>query len=76
MPLSDRRQRDGLGGAAVLRQLAVRHLLAHNGNLTNAEALKRAVTQHDHRHINTDSDTEVLLNVLAHELSKPARQRR
>ncbi len=42
--------------------------LAHNGNLINAEALKAALYRDDLRHINTDSDSEVLLNVLAHEL--------
>lgn len=42
--------------------------LAHNGNLTNTETLRREVSQQDHRHINTQSDSEVLLNVLAHEL--------
>jgi amidophosphoribosyltransferase len=46
--------------------------LAHNGNLVNAEELKRLVEQHDHRHLNTNSDSEVLLNVFAHELSKHA----
>jgi amidophosphoribosyltransferase len=46
--------------------------LAHNGNLVNAEELKRLVTQQDHRHLNTNSDSETLLNVFAHELSKPA----
>ena len=46
--------------------------LAHNGNLVNADELKRLVTQQDHRHLNTNSDSEVLLNVFAHELGKHA----
>jgi amidophosphoribosyltransferase len=45
-------------------------VMAHNGNLTNADALKQEMIQLDHRHINTESDSEVLLNVLAHELAQ------
>lgn len=44
--------------------------LAHNGNLTNTEELKYQVFMDDQRHINTDSDSEVLLNVFAHELAQ------
>jgi amidophosphoribosyltransferase len=43
-------------------------MLAHNGNLTNADELKRDMFLQDLRHMNTNSDSEVLLNVLAHEL--------
>ncbi|MCF7985882.1 MAG: amidophosphoribosyltransferase, partial [Thiohalocapsa sp.] len=43
-------------------------VLAHNGNLTNADDLKRDVFVDDLRHINTESDSEILLNVFAHEL--------
>src|SRR6266403_1869634 len=46
--------------------------LAHNGNLTNSEALKRELFQLDFRHVNTNSDSEVLLNVLAPELERAA----
>ncbi|MGV3743291.1 MAG: amidophosphoribosyltransferase [Burkholderiaceae bacterium] len=42
--------------------------LAHNGNLTNWEQLKIDMFKNDRRHINTESDSEVLLNVLAHEI--------
>ena len=42
--------------------------LAHNGNLTNVEQLSKEVFQDDLRHLNTDSDSEVLLNIFAHEL--------
>ena len=44
--------------------------MAHNGNLTNVEEVKEEIFQQDLRHINTDSDSEVLLNVFAHELHK------
>jgi amidophosphoribosyltransferase len=49
-------------------------VLVHNGNLTNAPALKQELFDVDRRHINTESDTEVLINVLAHELEVAARQ--
>jgi amidophosphoribosyltransferase len=48
-------------------------VLVHNGNLTNAHALKAEVFSTDHRHINTESDSEVLLNVLAHEIGETTR---
>ncbi len=43
-------------------------LLAHNGNLTNSQSLQADLFREDMRHVNTDSDSEVLLNVFAHEL--------
>jgi amidophosphoribosyltransferase len=46
--------------------------LAHNGNLVNAEELKGLVVRRDKRHLNTTSDSEILLNVLAHELATRA----
>ena len=42
--------------------------LAHNGNLTNSQQLSNEIFESDLRHLNTDSDSEVLLNVFAHEL--------
>jgi amidophosphoribosyltransferase len=48
-------------------------VLVHNGNLTNAQVLKSELFITDHRHINTESDSEVLLNVLAHEIEKTTR---
>ena len=47
--------------------------LAHNGNLTNAAELGRRLNESDLRHMNTGCDTEVLLNVFAHELQKLGR---
>jgi len=48
-------------------------VLVHNGNLTNAHSLKQELFAIDRRHINTESDTEVLINILAHELELAAR---
>lgn len=44
--------------------------LAHNGNLTNTEQLVEDIYRDDLRHINTTSDSEVLLNIFAHELQE------
>ena len=48
-------------------------VLVHNGNLTNAHSLRKELFDIDRRHLNTDSDTEVLLNVFAHELELAGR---
>jgi amidophosphoribosyltransferase len=48
-------------------------VLGHNGNLTNSEQLKSEIFKQDLRHINTTSDSEVLLNVLAHEIEKTSK---
>ncbi|MDP7591466.1 MAG: amidophosphoribosyltransferase [Litorilituus sp.] len=46
--------------------------LAHNGNLTNADELKRWLNTEARRHVNTTSDSELLLNILGHELQQSA----
>ncbi len=50
-------------------------VLAHNGNLTNADRLREELFLQDQRHLNTESDSEVLLNVLAHELQRTGKLR-
>ena len=49
--------------------------LAHNGNLTNGDELKHDLMADDLRHLNTESDSEVLLNILAHELQQAGKLR-
>lgn len=51
-------------------------VLGHNGNLTNTDELKQQLFAEDLRHVNTNSDSEVLLNVLAHELQINSKQYR
>ena len=62
----------GSSGPALAQPLYVNSpygiCMAHNGNLTNADDLREHIFRADLRHLNTDSDSEVLLNVFAHEL--------
>ncbi len=49
--------------------------LAHNGNLINGDQLKKEILDLDHRHLNTESDSEILLNIFASELQKAGKKR-
>lgn len=49
--------------------------MSHNGNLINSEYIRRQLVEDELRHINTNSDSEVLLNVFAYELSRANKRR-
>ena len=65
-------QRQRGRGTTLLRERPFGIMFAHNGNLTNWRELRESLYRVDRRHINTNSDSEVLLNVLAHELQSAA----